>query len=202
VTTTNSQNCPNASKTGTITVNSAITYTNCNPSNINLGSVGFTSVNTWTVNGITISAPVTATYCSKGTYSGGSGPYNADCRSNSNTDYGHLFSWCMVAEYEELLCPGEWRVPTALDFYHIANDPADPYQFNLSQTINMNGWLSSGNATVAGYVENCCGCGYYWAATETSPLNAQRCTVCSYGIRPWIDATEGKYYGFSLRCVR
>jgi len=110
-------------------------YSNCAASTVTLGTVGFASTKTWPIkdaNGIVVqtwSAPVTATACRKITYSGTAtgSSYNADCRSNNGNNpaphstYGDLFSWCMIAQYGEMLCPQSdgWRVPTAEDFCYL-----------------------------------------------------------------------------------
>jgi hypothetical protein len=100
VTTANSLNCANATAYGTITVNyPAIPNTGCQTANLNLDTVGFTSPTTYSRNGLTISSPVTATYCTGrcSSFDGGSsGAYKADCATSSQIT-GHLFSWCMVA---------------------------------------------------------------------------------------------------------
>jgi len=47
------------------------------------------------------------------------GSFNADCRptamSVSQTE-GTLFSWCAVVRFADILCPGDWRIPSAEDF--------------------------------------------------------------------------------------
>ena len=109
--------------TGTVT-RSITVVTNCNTSNITFTS-GFTSSQTWVVGSQTWSAPVTATYCRKTSFNGGTtenGPYFADCRANNgtstavNTTYGDLFSGCMVSNFAATICPSGWRVPTLADF--------------------------------------------------------------------------------------
>jgi len=91
----------------------------CNNSTIALGSVGFTSPQTWVVGSQTWSAPVTATFCNKSDYNGGnSTAMNADCRDNPGRQ-SQFFSWCMVVQYAETLCPSPWRVPNAQDFRNL-----------------------------------------------------------------------------------
>ncbi|MDR2362240.1 MAG: hypothetical protein LBD91_05865, partial [Prevotellaceae bacterium] len=94
VTTTNHQGCANTSINGTITVLSGITHTSCTMPTLTLTGVGFTSAATYSVAGLILSSPVTVTTCNKTTYNGvlGSFSFNADCRSNSQDEYGHLFS--------------------------------------------------------------------------------------------------------------
>ncbi len=91
----------------------------CSTSNVNFGTVGFVSAQTWVVGSQTWSAPVTATYCNKATLLSGTNPYVTDCRNNSQGSYGHLFNWCMVKRYATILCPTPWRVPTSSDFCYL-----------------------------------------------------------------------------------
>jgi uncharacterized protein (TIGR02145 family) len=118
ITTVNTNGCAEAFVNDTIAV-TAIAITGCTTSSIPLGTVGFSSTDTWVVGAQTWSAPITVTYCAKTTYDGGSTATNifhADCRSNAALIYGDLFSWCMASQYAERLCPSPWRVPTAADF--------------------------------------------------------------------------------------
>jgi uncharacterized protein (TIGR02145 family) len=170
VATTNSQSCTNDSKTGTITVNPAVTYTNCNTASINLGTVGFTSSSTWSVNGLILSSPVTATYCDKTTFNASNSPYNADCRKSSAAANGHLFSWCMVAMYAHQLCPSPWRAPTRSDLCQIANNSPNDCSETTQQTWGVNGWFelpfAYGDQLYATIKTS-----YYWTTTE-NPENA------------------------------
>ena len=202
VATTNLQNCTNASKSGTVTVVPAgITYTGCTAPTLNLGTVGFANSTTYSRNGITISAPVTATYCQKTTYAGGSSPYNADCRTNPSYD-GDLFSWCMVVQYAAQLCPSPWRVPTTQDFMMYANGSTSSSGATSGVYSGMHGWLlggfcvSNGGLTYQGVIGN------YWSSSEFNSVHGIRAYVETALFGPQYSGNSYKYYGFSLRCVR
>jgi hypothetical protein len=204
VATTNSQRCNNASKSGTITVNPAITYTGCTTASLSLGTVGFTSSTTYSRNGVTISSPVTVTYCngrSYSSYDGGSpGNFVADCAKNTyNTSYGNWFSGCMVAQYASLLCPSPWRVPTKEDHCKIFNN-ADPTC--ATGSTSMNGIVGYAFVGYAAKAFRCCGgeIGYYWSLTSANDIYAHNMTFSVTGTSP-MDLNQ-KSYGFGLRCVR
>jgi uncharacterized protein (TIGR02145 family) len=205
VTTTNSNGCTNASRSGTMTVNSAITYQGCNTTNIALGTVGFTASTTYSANGLTLSSPVTVTYCNNRSYSsfngGSSGAYKADCAKNYyNTASGNWFSWCMVKQYAHTLCPSPWRVPTQEDFCKIVNGNESSCG-KKSGTYNgyigfaFNGLTENSTCYYGGDH------GYWWTTTDYST---------DKGIYMAIDVTDtypsgtmfSKLYGFALRCVR
>ncbi len=211
------QNGCAGSTTRTITVISAggsgsgngTAITNCSnpPSGFSFTS-GFTSTSTWVVGSQTWSAPVTATYCNKSTYNGGSSaPYLTDCRTNSTAGYGHLFSWCMVAKFATTICPSGWRVPTSTDFY------------NLDKALGGTGANTQINSTLRNNYLNDWGCqyggfsnynaalvnqgtrAYYWSQTEDSAdsgIHLFVATTAAVHPQYW----DVKYYGFSLRCVK
>jgi hypothetical protein len=209
VTTTNTNGCANPSASGTITV--ANTYTGCTTASINLGTVGFTSSTTYSRNGLTISSPVTVTYCNNRTYStfdGGSGDrHKADCAKNHyDVSYGNWFSWCMVAQYALQLCPSPWRVPTKEDHCLIVNGSTT----NCSDIgVNFNGvagyaytsYIDTGGAAASGWY------GGYWSSTENGAYRA-------YNLELWVwnhetgqssvspQSSYPKDQGFALRCVR
>jgi uncharacterized protein (TIGR02145 family) len=196
VTTTNAHGCIDASATGTILVSS-----NCVPASFNLGTVGFTSTDTYTRNGITISAPVTATGCQKSTYNGGEWPpHNADCRDNPGYD-GDLFSWCMVVQYANQLCPSPWRWPTVTD-WRIYADFATP---NGPGTTNnfyagMDGWTYNGFAQADGSLSALGSRSMHWTSSEYGMYSAYALQVESGGNLP--DYTPPKGTGVNLRCVQ
>jgi uncharacterized protein (TIGR02145 family) len=104
-----------------------------------LGKVSFKTTQTWKVGNQEWSDVVTAINCQKETFVGmlslendtthertllrrlGAGDsniyFNADCRKNQG--FGDLFSWCAVVLYQDQLCPKDWRVPTADDFWEL-----------------------------------------------------------------------------------
>jgi uncharacterized protein (TIGR02145 family) len=197
VTTTNSNSCANATANGTITVE--IPY--CIPATLNLGTVGFTSSTTYTRNGITVSSPVTATYCNKTAYSGGSsGASNADCRTSYATNYGHVFSWCLVAQYAAQLCPSPWRVPSVADLCQYATGSTS----NCSSTEvhqDMDGWISRGFAQPTGYFyhnERC----YYWTSSLYAPIPKKALYLRTDSVYFVVGLQDDYNFGYALRCVK
>jgi len=97
------------------------TYSGCSAPTFNLGTVGFANATMSTITGTGAnshihqlwSAPVTASNCNKTSFSSAAG--RNDCRSGYSTACGHLFSWCLAAQYAATLCPSPWRVPTTED---------------------------------------------------------------------------------------
>jgi uncharacterized protein (TIGR02145 family) len=202
VTTTNSNGCTNASATGTITVLPGITYTGCTAPTLNLGEVGFTSNVTYSRNGLTISSPVTATYCAGrcSSFDGGSsGAYKADCAPSVQSGFsGHLFSWCMVAQYASQLCPSPWRVPTKEDHCKLVNN-SETTCTNAGSTFNgVVGYAHTGSAASGSCVTG--SYGFYWSSTENNGGNAYNLYFDSSGTYP--QNLISKNNGFALRCVR
>ncbi|MDR0729979.1 MAG: hypothetical protein LBF19_07670 [Prevotellaceae bacterium] len=205
VTTTNSNGCPNATATGTITVNLAVI--GCIPASLNLGTVGFSSTTTYSRNGLIISSPVTATYCNNrcGSFDGDSGnDFKADCAwivsAGTAGFLGRLFSWCMVMQYADQLCPSPWRVPTKEDHCRLVNgDPG--ICTTLSESFNGKyGYFYTGYASSSGcysYMK-----GYYWSSTENNDSSAY-CLYFDFASGRTIpQTTRSKAYGHGLRCVR
>jgi uncharacterized protein (TIGR02145 family) len=205
VTTTNSNGCANASATGTITVNaSGITYTGCTTASLPLGTVGFTSSTTYSRYGLTISSPVTVTYCNGRTYAnfdgGSSGAYKADCATNYySTAYGNWFSWCMVAQYADLLCPGEWRVPTREDYCQLVNGSSTNCNMLSSTFDNVVGSAYAGYA-YSGSFSDGGSYGYYWTSTAHTSDFAYTLYFNDSQTFPQYHVT--RYNGYPLRCVR
>jgi hypothetical protein len=198
VTTTNDNGCTNAKATGNITVPLPA---GCVPKTLNLGTVGRTNSNTYTRNGITVAAPVTATYCDKATYAGGSsGVYQVDCRNNTNNDYGHLFSWCMVVQYADKLCPSPWRVPSRNDFCYYAEKGNECTGYSDDIKSGMEGWLLGGCSEPDGVLAHTGSIGLYWSATAQNSTDAYNPYLYSTGYI--LPGNYGKGYGLSLRCVR
>jgi uncharacterized protein (TIGR02145 family) len=175
------------------------TTPSCIASNINLGKVGFVSNRTWKVGRQTWSAPVTATYCNKTAYDGGrTGAYESDCRKNQQASDGHLFSWCMVAQYAAQLCPSPWRVPTHEDHCLLVNGSPLSCQYkdrtlNGSYGYNYTGYANAGSCDTNSS-------GDYWSSTEYSGDYAYGLFFNSSYTTP--QRINYKSYGFALRCVR
>jgi hypothetical protein len=204
VTTANSQSCTNDSKTGTVTVNAAITYTGCTTASINLGTVGFASTTTYDRNGLIISSPVTATYCNTHTYStfdgGNTGAYNAACAKNYySTSYGNWFSWCMVYQYANQLCKSPWRVPKSEELCLLVNGVvgncnAIETSFDNTMGFTMNGATTNGVLAHGGEL------GFIWSADQTGETTA---TGLAYNAtHTWPRGHSDKAWGFALRCVQ
>jgi uncharacterized protein (TIGR02145 family) len=194
--------CINASTSGSIKIYPAGTDEyGCVSSNLTLGAVGFASTVTHVVSGAygsqTWSAPVTAAYCEKTTYNGSTtDAYQSDCRNNTLVTYGHLFSWCMVKQYADQLCPDPWRVPNYEDY----------------NTLNRN--LAGGGAAVliavwGDYFGGSCGnhgnldrqgsSATYWTSTQYDH------DYSYYLSHNYTVVTVYRYdmsYGFQLRCVK
>ncbi|MDR2086990.1 MAG: fibrobacter succinogenes major paralogous domain-containing protein [Dysgonamonadaceae bacterium] len=166
-------------------------------------NVAFVSdVETTTTSGLTFSAPVKIVGLSARTtqFDGGSSaPYKADYRdhtSASNTNlYGSWFSWCMVVQYKDILCPGTWHVPTSNEFQQYYN--AEP-----SGTVKsgIHGWLLGGYV-LSSSTYNVGTSGNYWSSTPNGTDGAYNAYVylsSSFSSQFYAN----RYVGFSLRCVR
>ena len=205
----------------------------------NLGNVSFATDSVWVIsgNGITQiwSDAVQTDSCSnKTTFDGGdwkkideySFEYNfkIDCRSNPGQK-GDLFSWRAVNEFEDMLCPFPWRVPTRQDFidldialggnggnrmfiYDNDNRMVSP-QFITRNYLNRWGGSYGGNShrprSDEGYrimfVGSSAG---YWSSSEYSNAVVYFMHFSSYGHGSSVDpqAYGEKNTGYSLRCVR
>ncbi|MDR2086343.1 MAG: fibrobacter succinogenes major paralogous domain-containing protein, partial [Dysgonamonadaceae bacterium] len=131
---------------------------------------------------------------------------SVDYRDHPNPDYGSWFTWCMVALYGDILCPGEWRVPSREDFCKYANDDRTNTNDNsaiIGQAIGgsggVDGWLLAGYALNSG-TGSIGTLGTYWSSTEHSSTTGYRVDVTSSGFSP--SNYNGRYAGASLRCVR
>jgi uncharacterized protein (TIGR02145 family) len=191
--------------------------TNCTTPTLAItpANVEFTNNNTplYTRNSITLSTPVKITV-SKTAFDGGgsSAPYKADYRNHqkSNSDptddtdnYGSWFSWCMVAQYNDVLCPGEWRIPSRNDFITYSDGiTGDNYSITggTHDSPGVDGWLFGSN-TDGSSVGSVGTDGYYWSSTLYDGLNG-----CYYAYvsssRFYPQSFINRNAGFSLRCVR
>jgi hypothetical protein len=99
----------------------------------------------------------------------------------------------MVAQYADILCPGEWRVLTRSDFVTYVGGSS----ISLSSLPANHGWLRGGFAegSSTGYVGMG---GYYWSSTEANPGTAHDARV-GYGSNSFSMVDRGYFYsGFSL----
>jgi uncharacterized protein (TIGR02145 family) len=162
----------------------------CVPSTINLGNVGFISNQTWEIGNQTWSAPITAAYCDKTTFYGGTdGALRADCRKHTEKKYGNLFSWCMVASYAAQLCPKPWRVPTDADFIRLRHNAT-------GGEITKN-WGYGGYA-FGSYMSGVSPYAYYWSSTETNSSYAYYLLYSSGHLGVY---NVDKHLGLQVRCV-
>jgi hypothetical protein len=195
VTTTNAHGCIDASATGTIMV-----ATNCVPASFTLGTVAFANVDTYTRNGIILSAPVTASGCNKTTYAGGTSAVDfADCRSNPGYD-GDLFSWCMVVMYAAQLCPSPWRAPTHQDFCMYVNGSPTDRSAATDLFAGVHGWTLSGSCNNAGVLQLQGTRGNAWATTRYDSTWSYTLYFGTENLHP--ASYTSPYHGFSLRCVQ
>jgi uncharacterized protein (TIGR02145 family) len=200
--------CEDSTTDLTLPVAVACTYTGCTTPTLTLGTVGFTSSTTYSRNGLTISSPVTATYCNTRSYTnfngGSSGAYKADCAANYyDAAYGNWFSWCLVKQYASKLCPRPWRVPTLEDHCLIVSGSTGDCGAKSSSDIrNGIGYRYTGYATTAScYNGDSYGC--YWSSTVVDPNTPQK----AYWL--WFDkdnveptSKPGLERGAVVRCVQ
>jgi hypothetical protein len=199
VTTTNDCSYTNASAYGTLTVSTG----SCIPATINLGTVGFTSAATYSVNGLILSSPVTVTYCNNralSSFDGGvTGAYKVDCAKNTvNASYGNWLSWCMLVQYATTLCKHPWRVPSQDDLQQIVD-----YAHTAPLTGGLIGVLAFELTAFAtnGHTSNSGG-GYYWGwyidDSGTDALNLY-VTAGASGVNRHFSLRPN---GMVLRCVQ
>ncbi len=197
----------------------------CTAATFSLGSTGFANTQTWVIGAQTWSAPVTATYCNKSAYNAStSAPYNADCKK---IDYGathYYFSWCAVAQFANQLCPCPWRVPTRNDFIAldkalggtgINRDNASNYYKFFAKTGTAGQYWGAENLQCAVDASGNRYCGasgcdaaaWYWTIENYSQEVAYDLgllyRLSDYYYQVYPDQYQwGKYYGFSVRCVK
>jgi len=192
----------------------------CNPRSAigNLGNVSFRTSTIWTVGNQEWSDVVVASNCSnrnafnrdRGIFVGEQAFWHgrADCRSNSV--FGDLFSFCAVIQFQDQLCPEEWRIPTQQDFIDLdrALGGSGQARQNATSIINTR-YLNRGfwggafgghylfYGGLSGQQENA----GYWTQTVQDPHNVR----CLYFNRSGtIDPQRfcGAGDGRTLRCVR
>jgi uncharacterized protein (TIGR02145 family) len=211
ITATGIAGCNNAYASGSIQIYPAGTDEyGCVSSNLTLGMVGFASTVTHVVSGTygsqTWSAPVTATYCEKPTYNGGSSDaYQSDCSvSLGGASYGQWFSWCMVKQYADQLCPDPWRVPSTADFCVLSQNLLNISicrSFDSTSALVLiyqwgGAYGGATNSVIGGYMS---GSGYYWASDDSYRPSGTTFEINSKG---GYLTTFGKDGGLTLRCVR
>ena len=185
----------------------------------------FLTDNVWTITGDLIDGGGTATQTwsdavviaealGKTTFNGGDwdGPFYADWFDNPG--YGTLFSFEAVKEYQDQLCPGDWCVPSVVDFQFLdraLGGTGTGRQY--SQTLVEN-YLNQWGGTYGGLcydgefrllIEG--KSGVYWSSTEFNPKAAHGLFFVMSDSEETVyahDPTEEfmKYVGSQLRCVK
>ncbi|MDR1680795.1 MAG: fibrobacter succinogenes major paralogous domain-containing protein [Prevotellaceae bacterium] len=200
----NDEGCIDSISTVIRAIDCTVSPTGCAPGTFTLNGVGFKSSSTYLVNGVTISAAVTVTTCDKTSYSGfaDDGRFNADCRNCNSPSDVHLFSWCMVQQYADQLCPSPWRVPTKEDFCKIATGSSS--NCNTAASGSTDGWEYGAYALANGTLDYGSGSqfGYYWSVSEFNLWNGYSAIYSEAhdNFRP--ENTAQKELGLMLRCVK
>ncbi|MDR2087552.1 MAG: hypothetical protein LBP72_10340 [Dysgonamonadaceae bacterium] len=166
-------------------------------------NVAFASGSEHTYNDLTFSPPVKIVGLPARTtqFDGGStstDSYKADYRDHpTNTDtYGSWFSWCMVKQYEDILCPGAWRVPTHAEFTTYIGGSIVVL---FSSLPTNHGWLLGGRI-IGSSMSNMGSYGYCWSSTVGDAISiAHAVTVTSSYVR---SESQSRDTGISLRCVQ
>jgi uncharacterized protein (TIGR02145 family) len=193
------------------------TITGCDASSSLIASNNVAFVNdnapVYTRNGITLSTPVKIV--NKGTKPSISNNSNSlvDYRDHQKSatdatddtdEYGSWFTWCMVVRYSNILCPGEWRVPSTGDFCMYANgsttDPNDNGSITggTPTSPGVDGWLLGGSASSSS-MYSVGSLGLYWSSTPYSTVSSYRAYVYS---SYYPSSTNNRSSGYSLRCVK
>ncbi len=190
------------------------------------GTASFASDTAWVVGNQKWSDAVQTTVCSgKTTFAGGVMPppisnFSADCRSNPGRK-GDVFSWEMVNQFGNALCPEGWRVPTKEDFEALntefggANLLGEGHDYDAVTTLIYATYLNpeKWGGDLAGFLPypgppNPVQGGmhaWYWSKTEVDASKSYVLRLVdipstpSAGIFIANDAT--KEQGLSLRCV-
>ncbi len=172
-----------------------------------LGEITFATSETWTVGTQIWSDAVQTTICSgKTDFDGGTtGSYLAACRSNP--DYkGDLFSWEMINQYKDYLCPNGWRVPTKDDFVALDIALGGTGENSQSDATLLDRYLTTWGGSYGGRANSGAlfdqgSNAYYWSQTESTAVNSYHsCLLSSGTIYP--QNYNNKNLGYALRCVR
>ncbi len=172
-----------------------------------LGTITFKTAQTWKIGDQEWSDVVMATGCEEGNFRGEDNStrnFCADCRQNP--DYGDLFSWQAVNQYDSILCPDDWRVPTKEDFVNLDIALGGTGNTVRDSTLRNNylivwGGTCGGYCNADGFLRNQGSGAGYWSQSEYSSGNAYYLYFGSGGL----VYPQDYYYkggGFSLRCVR
>lgn len=184
-----------------------------------LGEVTFRTDKIWTIEGDDISQEWSDAVMASGArgktdfYGGTHGVATFEVDICQNEGYGDYFSWKAVADYPELICPGEWRVPSQQDFVNL--DLAmggtgenrmfgdglgvEAYLENWGGEFGGYAWFYDGvlNFSLVGTYAS------YWGEGESSDANGCGLQFGDEANRfVTMKATPAKYSGFTVRCVR
>ncbi|MDR2085731.1 MAG: fibrobacter succinogenes major paralogous domain-containing protein [Dysgonamonadaceae bacterium] len=160
-------------------------------------------------NGIILSAPVRIKGIkgAKTDFNPSTSNSVADHRAHFDSRYGSWFTWCMVAQYADVLCPSPWRVPSREDFCMYANGSTT----NTNSTGNIygkpianaseaiDGWLFSGGSARSGGAYGVGVYGHYWSST---PLGSEEGHLADVSTSFHPSYYNNRRSGSSLRCVK
>ncbi|MDR2087504.1 MAG: hypothetical protein LBP72_10095 [Dysgonamonadaceae bacterium] len=171
----------------------------------NSKNVRFTNGDTYTRNGITLSASVKIVERNPKSSLASSANTTVDYRDHSTANYGSFFTWCMVATHADILCPSPWRVPTLTDFQNYSGISSGSTTSIYGRPVAtaseaIDGWLLGGRAYSGNDLSSVGSSGYYWSSTESSSSSGYDAAVTSSNFNPSNSTT--RYVGFLLRCVK
>ncbi|MCL2028140.1 MAG: hypothetical protein FWG79_06600 [Bacteroidales bacterium] len=192
--------------------------------NVTITSADFATNRTWPVGDQIWSDAVISDQCAPrgNSYNGGTSPsFNVDCRAPTNGFNGHYFSWCAVMKFADILCPGDWRVPTTAEFLelHLTLGHAAPATQTGSVSIIADTYMGIigtggtggvtenhggtwGGSRFAAYANGLAGAdSYYWSSSEYSAV-AAFFLYYSASIASPQSTFMNKIIGNALRCVR
>ncbi|MCL2027199.1 MAG: fibrobacter succinogenes major paralogous domain-containing protein [Bacteroidales bacterium] len=215
---------------GSITLNAAPSPTGCDfctseRNLVNITSASFATAQTWSpgTSSLVWSDAVISPQCTPrgDAYNGGADPnFNVDCRDPTNGFNGHYFSWCAVMKFADILCPGDWRVPTTAEFLELhltLGHSAPETQTGYVPVIASTYMGTTGTGGAGGVTENHGGSwggsrftadaadlpsasSSYWSSSEYSSSRAFNLHYNRLDV--WPQRSYNKFIGFALRCVR
>jgi uncharacterized protein (TIGR02145 family) len=198
VTAYHTNGCTSAASSGVITVNSVATT----PTHAK-------TTTTWTVSGNggaqTWSDVINVPACNKNSYSASNS--TADCRANSTTALGYLYSWVYVTNNASTLCDNGWRVPTNTDYCNldkslIGTTTCDNRWYGNEYAIYDSSWGSyyGGMVNSKNELKNQASLAYYWTSSE---YDSEQAYFMEYNASyTFPQSYNQKWYGFQVRCVK
>lgn len=182
-----------------------------------IGYASFKSNKTWTISeGTTIqewSDVVMASGARGKTTYGGSGTNNFVVDVRENGPYGDLFSWEAVHQYGDILCPGDWRVPSSQDFIdldiafggmgeNVQFGVGDNYVDDTYFTDDVWGGTYGGSCNVSGNLINQGLTAYYWSRTTSPFVGDFAYALAVNTAMVYLDFGYNKNIGYMVRCIR